>query len=238
MINRLIVLMQTFRNEFSILILKKNISFIACLFAMMHLCGQPVLPVMHKGERPLINIDKVPSTAFSSDKIHVKFLPQYRNNCKQVAGNPSGNSLFNIPAVDSLNKLYQIKSVKTLFHEGLGYNNIQSERNAKQLLQSIDLAKALQGEALLKKHQSWGFDLWFELDFPTDVDVKKVLQAYQHTNAFEVVEPLYKASVIGCDKQQPHNSPPPPATTNDPLFGLQWNLHNTCLLYTSDAADE
>ena len=207
--------------------LKKQISFIACLFAMMHLFGQPVLPVMHKGERPPINIDKVPSTAFSPNEIHVKFLPQYRNNCKQVAGNPSGNSLFNIPAVDSLNKLYQIKSVKTLFHEGLGYNNIQSERNAKQLLQSIDLAKALQGEALLKKHQSWGFDLWFELDFSTDVDVKKVLQAYQHTNAFEVVEPLYKASVIGCDKQQPHNSPPPPATTNDPLFGLQWNLHNT-----------
>ena len=221
--------MKTYNFTLLMSYLQRQILSLMLLFVMGEISGQPVLPVIHKGERPRIDLNKVPSSAFSPAKIHVKFLPVYRNNCKQVAGDVSGNIIFNIPAVDALNKLYRVNSVSTLFKEQEQKKESTIEMSTSELMPSVIHTKDLPTEALLKKHQSWGFDLWFEINFSANVDVKSVLKAYQQTNVFEVVEPLYYAKVIGCEQQQSQvqQNSPPPFNTNDPLFGLQWNLHNT-----------
>jgi len=209
--------------------LQKNILSFLLLIVIGKVLGQPVLPIMHKGERPAINLNNIPAAAFYPDKIHVKFLPAYRNNCQQVARGISENRIFNIPQVDALNKLYSVKGISTLFKEQQYSKGSNGEISTNNLLQSLIPSKELQQVALIKKHQSWGFDLWFEISFQSNVDIKQVLIAYKQTKVFEVVEPLYYAKVIGCEQHHPQvqHNPPPPFITNDPLFGLQWNLHNT-----------
>ena len=214
--------MRIFYNTFSVPRYRLHALIVLCLLTVMQAIGQPVLPIVRKGKRPPIDINKVPESAFVAGKIHLKLLPQYRNNCHQVASDLLGNILFNIPIVDSLNSIYQVNSVSALFKEGLGHKDAKTERSTKGFPQS-----AIQEEDnLIAKHQAWGFDLWFELTLPPSTNIKKALRAYQQTNAFEVVEPEYKASIIG-NKQTICNNPPPPTLPNDSWFYNQWNLHNT-----------
>ena len=222
--------MQTCHFIFLMNFLKKCVLPVLFLFAMANVFGQPVLPITKKGERPFIDFYKVPASAFTPNKIHVKFIPAYRNNCRLAASDHTENTAFNISSVDSLNKLFGVKRINSLFKEG--QVSVVSKRQSSNgsLLQSVVANKAVEEEALIKKHQSWGFDLWFELAFSSEIDIKNILRAYQQTKVFEVVEPLYKAAVIGCKTERKDNQqipPPPPFVTNDPLFGLQWNLHNT-----------
>ena len=197
-----------------------------CLLMVVNGFGQLVLPIIHKGNRPPIDLNQVPASAFNPGKIHLKLLPKYRNNCHQLANNLSGNILFNIPSVDSLNTVFQVNKVNTLFKEGEGHEGTKTQRNTKGLQQTLSIESSLKAAALEKKHQSWGFDLWFEITLPPSANIKQALKAYQQTNAFEVVEPEFKASIIG-NKQTITGNPPTPFTPNDPVLSLQWNLHNT-----------
>jgi subtilisin family serine protease len=205
---------------------KQNTLLVLCLLLIGQVFSQPVLPIIHKGKRPPINIDKVPESAFDKGKIHLKFMPQYRNNCHQFANNPSSKIFFNIPSVDSLNKIYGVSQINTLFKENIGHKDTKAESKTKGLLKSDKVENTLQEAMLVKKHLAWGFDLWFEITLPPSVNIKKALLAYQQTNAFEVVEPEYKASLIG-NKQAVSFNPPPPLMPNDSWFYNQWNLRNT-----------
>ena len=197
-----------------------------CLLMAIKGFSQPVLPIIHKGNRPPIDINQVPETAFTPGKIHLKLLPKYRNNCHQLANNNAGNILFNIPSVDSLNKIYQVNKVNYLFKDIVSHEDAKIPKSTKELIEPDAVTKTLKEETLVKKHQSWGFDLWVEIILPPSTNIKKALLAYQQTNAFEVVEPVYKASIIG-NKQTISGNPPTPFTPNDPVLSLQWNLHNT-----------
>ena len=79
--------MQTCNVFFLINALRQLILPVLLLFVVVNLFGQPVLPITKKGERPFIDINKVPASAYSPNRIHIKFLPAYRNNCKQLKAN-------------------------------------------------------------------------------------------------------------------------------------------------------
>ncbi len=122
-----------------------------------------------KGQRPFIDIDKVPASAFEQGMISIKFLPQF-------AGNPivhqQGNIHFNIPVIDSLNKFFHVTSAKQVF------------------------ASILNDEERIEQHNAWGFNLWYRLQFPSFINIKQIIKAYTATGLFEVVEPKYKASLF------------------------------------------
>ncbi len=157
--------------------------------------GQPIIPIVSKGSRPAIDIAKVPASAYKANRLNLKFQPRFRYNLDNIKTDASGNVLFGIASVDSLNKKYHLAKKNSLF------------------------GCIMQDGELYKKHQSWGFDLWYAVSFDGTINVKEVLAAYKNTGAFDMVEPVFKASI--------QYNPPPPFTPNDPTFLYQWNLNNT-----------
>lgn len=175
--------------------------------------AQPIIHINNKGERPSIDVAKLPLSAFKQGKLHLKFLPTYRHQCNNFIKDENSNALFSVPSIDSLNKLFHVVGVSPLFH-AINSNKLVTPPKIANLQ-----INTLHETGLRARHQQWGFDLWFEISFAEDVDVKEALKAYQQTKVFEVVEPVYKASIIG--------SPPNPFIPVDPIFQLQWNLQNS-----------
>ena len=175
--------------------IKRNVFVLACLVLGNAVFGQPIIPIVSKGSRPSIDISKVPASAYKANRLNLKFQPRFRYNLDNIKTDASGNVFFGIASVDSLNKKYHLAKTASLF------------------------GCIMQDGELYKQHQSWGFDLWYTASFGGNVNVKEVLQAYKSTGAFDVVEPVYKASV--------QYNPPPPFMPNDPTFHYQWNLNNT-----------
>lgn len=151
--------------------IKINVFVFACLIIGCAVFGQPIIPIVSKGSRPTIDIAKVPASAYKANRLNLKFQPQFRYNLEKIKTDASGNVLFGIALVDSLNKKYHLAKITSLF------------------------GCILQDGELYKQHQSWGFDLWYSVSFDGKVNVKEVLQAYKSTGAFDVVEPVYKAAI-------------------------------------------
>ncbi len=176
--------------------LKRYLLVMTCLMISSASLAQPIPSIVSKGNRPPIDIDKIPASAYKPNRLNLKFQPRFRNNLEHIHSDADGNILCGIALVDALNKKYHLKKATSLFG-----------------------CKMQDGE-LYKQHQLWGFDRWYSVSFEGNVDIKEVLLVYKQTNAFEVVEPVYKASVVGN---------PPPFIPNDPILHYQWDLHNAGL---------
>ena len=124
---------------------------------------------INKGERPIINIDNVPYSAFEPGKVSVKLNEL---SISAITINPNGsinskNELFN-----KLNTQFGLVSAKPLFKE------------IKPTEKNIQL------------HKAWGFNRWLVFQFNVDADIKKIIKAYLQTGLFEVVEPVYKKHLL------------------------------------------
>ncbi|MFP5041261.1 S8 family serine peptidase [Parasediminibacterium sp. JCM 36343] len=174
---------------------KKLKAIVVCFFFAAHTFAQPIIPSIHKGDRPKIDIETVPLSAYIPGKLYVKLLPSYRYQAQHLIKDATGNVKFSVPAVDALDQKLRPTEVTMLFSNILANTDMQQQ------------------------HEAYGFHLWLEITLPIATNIKQALKAYQQTNAFEVVEPVYRAAVI--------NNAPPPFVPNDPLLSFQWNLKNT-----------
>jgi len=177
-------------------LLKKSILLFIVIIPFFSI-SQSSFSNSHKGHRPPINLDKVSPNAFEKGRLELKLYPRYFKHIFQIQKNASGTIQFNIPAVDDLLIQYGVDKANRMF------------------------TTILKNEELKSLHEGYGFHLWVELQFPLLVDVKQIAKALFNTGVFEVVEPIYKAQLIGA------TPPPPPFIPNDPILSLQWNLKNT-----------
>lgn len=82
----------------------------------------------------------------------------------------------------------------------------------------------------LHLHRIWEFHRWFDLSFPSDIDVIEVAQSFLELPLVGMAEPVYikklvepyERNIIGDIDSFPTRWEP-----NDPLFEQQWGLHNT-----------
>ena len=176
----------------------KHIALIASSLCILFNTGNAQVTLnsnIIKGPRPVIHLNQIPNSAFEQGKISVKFLPAFASQFTMpLDKDADGNILFHIPSIDLLNKKYQVSSTENIF--AIPFSN----------------------KFTIQLHHSWGLDLWYELHFPDDVDVKQIIADYQSTKAFEVVEPVYK-KVLMDSLSNP----------NDSAFSYQWNFNNTGL---------
>ena len=105
-----------------------------------------------KGPRPQINLTTVPENAMEKGRIFIKFKRSTEAVLKAIPGKGADGFIrFNIVAVDALNVQYKISTSFRSFETVLSF-----KQNAE-------------------KHKQWGFDLWYQLEFPENTDVKKIV---------------------------------------------------------------
>ncbi len=167
---------------------------VACLLWSIISYCQPVIPRATKGSRPIIHLESVPPSAYESGKIEVKLLPRFKHQMPTL--NLEKKVVCTNAAMQQLFDNWQIQDCSLLFGNALA----QSEQK--------------------KRHEAWGFDRWVTLTMPDQTNIIQAVRAFEASGFFEVVEPVYKAEVIGHVAAAPLNP-------NDPIYGQQWHLKNT-----------
>ncbi len=153
----------------------RNIIIIFLLLSFQTLLAQHSTIIPNRGERPVINLDKVPYTAFEPNKVSVKL-----NKIALTAitiNNNGGISTSNNTLIE-LNNHYGLQKAKPLIKD----------------IKPTEKTKVL--------HEAWGLNNWFTLQFNTTVDVKEIVKEYLATGLFEVVEPVYKKHVLKLDDKK------------------------------------
>lgn len=130
------------------------------------------IPII-RGERPPIDLSKVPAGAFERGIIHIKFKKEMAEHLDTtpVFRATDGSIQFGIAGVDNLNRIYHAKKTKLLF---TGKNDRKEFSN---------------------KHRSWGFHLWHTLELDSSADIKKIISEYKSLPEVEIAEPEYKKSM-------------------------------------------
>ncbi|MBW6516706.1 MAG: S8 family serine peptidase, partial [Candidatus Cloacimonetes bacterium] len=151
-----------------------------------------------KGERPFIDIYNVPDEAMEDGWIRIKFQEDMTDHLDntEIIRDDSGITVFDIPLVDDLNQYYNVHTAIKLF-DSPALNNEYEWR-----------------------HRLWGFHLWYELHFDSEVDIRDIIIAYRSLdNIIAWAEPEYKKEL--------HNNDPIRWIPNDPLLVNQWHYNNT-----------
>ncbi len=164
------------------------------------------------GERPFIDIKKVPESAYHQGHLLIKIKPEYATRITAAPLMEIGSSdlKFGLPALDALTKQTGVQQVKQYFYSP-ALDNRFSER-----------------------HKAWGLHLWYEMIFDSRSSVVEVVQQFRQLNEIEVAEPVYKKKRIA-DVANPQGANPADDeggksvnwTPNDPRFSEQWHYHNT-----------
>ncbi|MBW6516289.1 MAG: S8 family serine peptidase, partial [Candidatus Cloacimonetes bacterium] len=124
-----------------------------------------------RGERPFIDIYRVPDDAMEEGRIRIKFQREYSEHLDNIefTRNRDGIVLSGIPEVDALNRTYNVHTAVKLFDS-------PALRNGYEW-----------------RHREWGFHLWYELRFDTREDIRNIVIAYRNLNrVIEWAEPEYR----------------------------------------------
>jgi PKD repeat protein len=170
-----------------------------------------------RGERPPIDLNKVPDDAFEKGKIKIKIAPELEGNLPfdVLKAENNGCVATGNRMLDALNTKYNVKSYKPLF---------------------MDLyATGSKSSQSVERHRAWGFQRWFVLEIDRNADVKAAVFDYSQVNGIEWAEPEYKKILITEGEPVVVKTPvEPPAvedetkwTPNDPWFPSQWHYNNT-----------
>ena len=175
---------------------------------------------------PTINVMALGNNAFEAGKVSVKF---HRFHIAQSKATVTSDHqiVFNNTDLNHLSQSYHFNSFKSLF------------------------SNVLKDNELLEKHQKYGLDLWFTIEFDETSSVQLLYTLLKKTNLFEVVEPVYKKHLLDegkeCNKNVIDGSEVIPPNTNrllnytgiqsrhdaieyvpnDPLLNQQWSYKNT-----------
>ncbi|MDO8899160.1 MAG: S8 family serine peptidase, partial [Bacteroidales bacterium] len=163
-----------------------------------------------RGERPPIDLSKVPADAFEKDRILIKFKPNEDKTLESQGKSIAG--LLGIPMVDALNLQYNVKASNRFFQQ------------------------FVLGNKYTERHKAWGLHLWYEIVADSDdLDIKEMVARYQALDVIEVAEPVYRKRLIAPVNAEPFlftsdNKSSDKGTVwtpNDPLYADQWHYHNT-----------
>jgi subtilisin family serine protease len=163
-----------------------------------------------KGERPPIKLEKVPTNAYESGKLLIKFNPEMNKfletpvvKADQLEYVQTGN-----PKFDKLNKEYGITTYKQTLNDLYSINPNSKSQNAK--------------------HKAWGFDLWYELTLDKNSDIKQAVADFNSLEEVEIAEPIYKKRRIEpVEVKRMNASKTDKSFPNDDMYGLQWGLKNS-----------
>jgi subtilisin family serine protease len=150
-----------------------------------------------RGERPPVDLDKLPPDAYVKGRLSIKFKPAAVSFLKAIPEkNNNGLVVFGNAAVDELNRKFAVKEAKRVFET------------------------ILQDKQYEARHKAWGFHLWYELEIPGDVNVVDAIKQYTALGIIETAEPEYKKILYDNNKKLAW-------TPADPQYANQWNYNNT-----------
>jgi len=151
---------------------------------------QPPFELIPSNARPPINLEEVPDSAFEPGVVRIKLHPEYSEYLNLLEAQAGEIVDFGIAELDALNRELQVSSIRQLFYS-----------------EAFD-------QKFLPRHRLWGFDLWFELSFEQEKDVRQIVKRYfELTDLISWAEPEYRKKLNW--------------TPNDPIFNAQWHYHNT-----------
>ena len=158
------------------------------------------------GERPFIDIYKVPDSAIEFGHIRIK-LSENNSLLAQAFSYRNGVlDVFQIEELDALNQKYGVTRITPVFGE--------TANNRKWGW----------------RHIEWGLHLWFELEYDSAADIRDIVMAYRDLkNNVQWAEPEYKKRLCGVGDNQKSETPESLNrwTPNDPYYSSQWHYHNT-----------
>ncbi len=150
-----------------------------------------------RGERPFIDLDKLPADAYEKGKLSIRFRA---NDSSFLLENPgrttSGIIRFGNNAVDRLNTKFAVKDARRIFEQALADKQYES------------------------RHKAWGLHLWYELDLPDSINVIDAVKAYAALDIVEVAEPRYRKVLY--DQFNKYTWSPA-----DPQYANQWHYNNS-----------
>jgi len=165
------------------------------------------------GERPVIDLDKVPDDAFEPGKLRIKLKPQMEKMISDVEINAgkAGYVITGVKSLDALNATYQISRYEPLLN-GIYQNSPKSVQYRE-------------------RHKAWGFHLWFVLETNSKANIKELVKQFRALDEVEFAEPVYKVRLIGepdSDREKQGNQGSTSKwTPNDTRYGEQWHYNNT-----------
>jgi len=198
--------------------MKKNVFLVLLLIGVsISLIANDVYAPVKFGERPVINLDKIPENAYEKGKIRLKFKESEISKIEngEVKLNNQGVIEFGITSVDLLNNEFKVSASLKVFGSPALENQYK------------------------ERHRAWGFNRWFELKFDSKNDIKEMVKKYANLAEIEVAEPIYKKKLIGnvtTDmngkqiKQNPISFKDVKSgkwSPDDPRYDEQWHYDNT-----------
>jgi hypothetical protein len=162
---------------------------------------------VRKGDRPFIDIYRVPDEAMIGGKILLKFHSQLTSHLDshELSRDGEGIVLFGIEELDELNRKFGIFAAKKNFDTPALKNGFEW------------------------RHRQWGFHLWYELYFTSQEDLRDIVMAYRELK--EIIswaEPEYRIEQVSDSFAAPEEDEDNLRwTPNDPRLTDQWHYHNT-----------
>ena len=168
-----------------------------------------------RGERPIIDLSKVPVDAYEPGKIRIKLAPEMEDFIKddKILISDKGAAVsVGVANIDKMNTMYNVAKVKP---KQYGY------------YQTSPVASMYR-----ERHKAWGFHLWMEVDLDADADIISAVKDYMALDEVDFAEPIYKAVSLGnVDSNEPFlinvEKSEPKFTVDDLQFNQQWHYHNT-----------
>jgi subtilisin family serine protease len=169
-----------------------------------------------KGERPAIDLNKVPAEAYEPGKLTVKFKEGYTLSTEERYIKPStkGFAEVGIASVDQVNKSVGAQ---------------QFDRKFYSLLE-IPAGTIHSVEQHRSRHEAWGFHRVYEIEIPLNQDVIAAVKQYAALPEVEYAEPVYKKAL-----HEPTEVGPAVYDNNTPIQGelpskgSKWTPNDTYL---------
>lgn len=162
-----------------------------------------------KGERHPFDLRRVDKENYYQNRLRIKIYADYEkhiNNERIV-----NQHIFGIESLDLITKQLDLKGIKPVFPS--------------------DVLKSGYSE----RHRAWGFYLWYEFEFTKDQDILSLVEKYSSLQEIEIVEPVFKKTLIGyepgqlivLDEVNDYNNVANKWSPNDPRLNEQWHYSNT-----------
>jgi hypothetical protein len=168
-----------------------------------------------RGERPEINLERVPEDSYYSNKLRIKINPSFQERLKENDHvNKEGKDFIGLENVDQLLVKHNILKINKTF----GSEALKNEYE--------------------ERHKAWGFHLWYEIEFAECQGIKDLIKQYCDLKEVEFAEPIYKKQLIDYNpngfylintevENRKQSNDKGKWIPNDPRFNEQWHYYNT-----------
>jgi len=170
-----------------------------------------------KGERPAIDLSKVPADAYYPGRISIKLkseMDKFIHDDVILTKSKDGVLHTGVESIDRINLKFSAEKLKPHLYGLYNFSPASMEHR--------------------ERHKAWGFHLWMEITLPIDADIIQAVKEYMALDEVEFAEPYYIDKLYEPVSKSPYTpSVPfkynsvPKLTVNDTRFSEQWHYHNT-----------